>query len=128
MSQSRQPKGVPVGGQYAENAHDDATADLDDWDELDDEDDDGYEYPPTQQEVDQAREYMEALGSQVPRPMYRGDWERVNGGSGPTLGQVRGEAEYRRRRTSEYEQARAEYERLRDAYEASHREEQGAGS
>ncbi len=28
MSQSRQPKGVPVGGQYAENAHDEAGASL----------------------------------------------------------------------------------------------------
>lgn len=29
MSQTRQPKGVPVGGQYAENTHDEATALLD---------------------------------------------------------------------------------------------------
>ena len=29
MSQSRQPKGIPVGGQYAENAHDEAGASLD---------------------------------------------------------------------------------------------------
>lgn len=28
MNQSRQPKGVPVGGQYAENQHDEATASL----------------------------------------------------------------------------------------------------
>ena len=35
MSQSRQPKGVPVGGQYAENAHDEAGASLADDIDLD---------------------------------------------------------------------------------------------
>ena len=91
------------------------------WEEDDFEDDEDYddEFPPTAADVEEARLLMEFLGSRRRTPMYRGDWERVNHGSGPTLGQVRQEAASRNTQMSAYEEARTYYEKLLALWEAS---------
>jgi hypothetical protein len=51
--------------------------------------------------------------------MYRADWVRINRGRGPTVAQARAEAQYRGEAGSEIARARAEYERLNSAWQAS---------
>lgn len=91
------------------------------WEDLDFEDDEDYEaeFPPTAADVEEARRLMELVGSRRRSPMYRGDWERVNHGSGPTLGQVRQEAASRNKQVSDYQEAKARYEKLLALWEAS---------
>lgn len=110
MSIQRQPKGTSTGGQFAASAHDEATTGLSSEGE-------GLEYPPTRREVDDAKAYLDSLT--VPRPMYRPDWERVNGGGGPTVAQVRNEANALGESRSRRAEAQRDYDRLLAAWEAS---------
>jgi hypothetical protein len=80
-------------------------------------DDDWDDFPPTKREVDEAEELMNAL--RPSRPMYRGDWERVNGGYGVTAGQHNAYQASRNNESDRYRAAVAEYERMRAAWEAS---------
>ena len=73
--------------------------------------------PPTKHEVADAKSYLDSLS--MPRAMYRGDWERINGGHGPTVAQYRGELRARGEAHAEISLARAEYQRLLAAWEAS---------
>ena len=79
--------------------------------------DDDAELPPTKGEVEAAKRHLDSLS--MPRPMYRGDWVRINGGRGPTVAQARAEAQFRGEARSEIARARAEYERLNSAWEAT---------
>lgn len=97
------------------------------WDLDDEEWEEDDEWPPTAEEVEDARRLMEAIGSRQVRPRDRRDWERANGGYGPTVGQVRAEAQDRADRRSAYEDARDHYEHLKAAYEASNPTPAGAG-
>lgn len=76
-----------------------------------------YEYPPTRFDVEEAKARLDSFT--MTRPMYRGDWERINGGSGPTVAQARAEAEDRGSIVSMIADARADYERMLAAWEAS---------
>lgn len=75
------------------------------------------DYPPTRREVDDAKAYLDSLS--VPRKNYRSDWERINGGSGPTVAQVRGEANAIGESRSRRAEAQRDYDRLLAAWEAS---------
>lgn len=78
--------------------------------------DDG-ELPPTKHDVAAAKAYLDSLAPV--RPMYRGDWERINGGRGPTVAQHRAHMADVGSSRSERARAQAEYDRLRTAWEAS---------
>lgn len=72
---------------------------------------------PTLADVDAARRRYESL--EPIRPMFRPDWERRNGGRGPTVQQLRDEQAARQERDSEINAARAEWKRLEAAYQAA---------
>ena len=97
--------GIPAGGQFARNGRSEPEVTLP-------------EPAPTKYDVEDARRRLAALGPAV-RPMYRPDWERINGGRGPTVQQARDETRHRGETNQGIRAARGEYERLRDAYEAS---------
>jgi len=75
------------------------------------------ELPPTKGEVEAAKRHLDSLS--MPRPMYRGEAVRINGGRGPTVAQSRADAQSRGEARSEIARARAEYERLNSAWQAS---------
>ncbi len=109
--QPRVGPGIPAGGQFTGRMRSDSEALLGG-------DDDLAAFPPTRWDVEEAEARWMSLG-RAPRPRYRGDWERANGGSGPTAGQVRAEASALREDRSLRDDLRLEYEKLRDAWQAS---------
>lgn len=112
MTGNRVQPGQPTGGQFAANMR--AESDVELAMELE-----ATTSPPTLLDVQAAKERMESLGSTV-RPMYRGDWERrTGGGRGPTVAESRSETAYRSEANSEIRAARAAYEEVLAAYEAS---------
>lgn len=125
MTRPRRPSGTPTGGQFAQTPRAQSDADLDaslpktiDFSGMQPYDDDGEGLPATRHQVDAAKAFLDSLPGPS-RPMYRGDWERINGGSGPTLGQVRDEANSRGESRSDRAQAQANYDRLLASWEAS---------
>lgn len=71
-------------------------------------------FAPTADDVAVAERRWLAHAS--PRPMYRPDWERVNGGDGPTAGQVQAEAQYRAEALGRDVELRAERDLTRAAH------------
>lgn len=71
---------------------------------------------PTLADVGAAKRRYESL--EPIRPLFRPDWERRNGGRGPTVQQFRDEQDIRHERDAEIAAARAEWKRLEAAYEA----------
>lgn len=98
--------------------------DFDAWAEAGD-DNEWAEHPPTKHEVDAAERYMTSLAPR--RPMYRGDWQRVNGGTGPTLGQHLSDLAGRNSERDAYQAARDEWQRMHAAWEASDKSQDEAG-
>lgn len=72
---------------------------------------------PTLGEVEAAKAYLDAL--EPVRQMYRPDWERRNGGYGPTVAQVRTHAHERSLQDDRIRAAKVEYDRLKAAYDAA---------
>lgn len=104
-----EPAGTSDGGRFATTEHGESGMTLD---EIRD------ESAPNRHDVESARQRMNSFVPSV-RPMYRSDWERINGGHGPTLQQSRQETRARSEAHREIVTARAEYHRIRAADEAS---------
>ena len=83
--------------------------------------DDDRGYVPTRDDVEAARKYASAFAPI--RPMYRGDWERVTGGRGPTVAQHRAHIKSLHASRAAYKEHHDRFEKLRAAYNAAHPEE-----